>query len=152
MGTLEKTATLETTSDFDEIRTHLRCIRALRGGELDFFEVFNSCADKLDHYPSNPKRFLFFTGGPIDFEMGEAHWYGNKFKEQGVANDVVNFFLDERFANCKMDLDAFVACTDNNNNSLIKHVPADSRTRVRDIISSLVERKKGNNEAEELLS
>ncbi|XP_071695616.1 uncharacterized protein [Rutidosis leptorrhynchoides] len=139
MGNSEKTSMLEPTSDFDEIWTHLRCLRALGGGQLDFIARLNSVSDKLDRYPNNPKRIVFFIGGPSNFEDGEAKWYGNELKDQGIAVDVFNFFLDEGFDFSRRALDALVATVNNNNNSQIKHVSSDSRT-VRDVLSSFDEK------------
>ncbi|XP_071725649.1 26S proteasome non-ATPase regulatory subunit 4 homolog isoform X2 [Rutidosis leptorrhynchoides] len=145
-NTIKVRRRIDPTSDLDILMRRLLCPSAAGGDELNFRDGITSCWDKLDHYPSNPKRIVFFTGGPIDFELEEAEWYGGRLKQDGIAVDVVNFFLDEQFALWKLALETFVASANDNNNSLIKHIPADSLTPVRNVLSSLVEREIGNNE------
>ncbi|XP_071705446.1 uncharacterized protein [Rutidosis leptorrhynchoides] len=92
-------------------------------------------------YPSNQKRILFFTEGPTSFNMkvvGAS--YGEKLKEQGIAVDVVNLYLDEGKGSYWMKgLDAFVAAANNNNNSHIIHVQSGIWTLTTDVLSSTPE-------------
>ncbi|XP_071726368.1 26S proteasome non-ATPase regulatory subunit 4 homolog [Rutidosis leptorrhynchoides] len=137
MGTTKKVPRLDPTSDLKALMAPLRCPQYSGGGELDILSGITSCRDKLDHYPNNPKRIVFFTGGPRYFKLEVAESYGGRLKHYGIAVvDVVNFFLDEQFALSKLAFETFVAsANNNNNNSLIRHIPPDSLTPVRDVLS-----------------
>ncbi|XP_071725631.1 26S proteasome non-ATPase regulatory subunit 4 homolog [Rutidosis leptorrhynchoides] len=63
MGTTKKVRRLDPTSNLQDLMAPLRCPQFSGGGELDILSGISSCQDKLDHYPNNPKRIVFFTGG-----------------------------------------------------------------------------------------
>ncbi|XP_071717639.1 uncharacterized protein [Rutidosis leptorrhynchoides] len=74
--------------------------------------------------------------------MVGAGTYGNKLKEMGIAVDVVNFCVkgvkagDWKGREWMRGLDKFVEAVNNNNNSCIKHIKANSLTRPCHILSS----------------
>ncbi|GJS76097.1 26S proteasome non-ATPase regulatory subunit 4 [Tanacetum coccineum] len=84
------------------------------------------------------KRLLFFVGGPIVLSDHSAKRAGQILNQLGVAVNVVNFCLLEKYKYCRTALDIFVAAADNNGNSHIQHVPPGSSLPViRKALSSL---------------
>ncbi|GJY73981.1 hypothetical protein Tco_0478412 [Tanacetum coccineum] len=78
------------------------------------------------------------TTGPIVLSGYSAKRAGQIVNQMGVAVDVVNFCLLEKYKYCQTALDIFVAAADNNGNSHIQHVPPGSSLPViRKALSSL---------------
>ncbi|GKC65901.1 26S proteasome non-ATPase regulatory subunit 4 [Tanacetum coccineum] len=126
---------LEPTSDVDKIMAHLHKI--MYGGDLDLIRGVSMSLTTMNLHKFKHKRLLFFVGGPSNFPPYSAKVDGNTAKKMGIAVDVVNFCLLEKYYYCKTSLDKFVAAANNNGNSHIKHIPpASSYTEICEALSS----------------
>ncbi|XP_071725646.1 26S proteasome non-ATPase regulatory subunit 4 homolog [Rutidosis leptorrhynchoides] len=96
MGTTKKVPRLDPTSDLKALMAPLRCPQYSGGGELDILSGITSCRDKLDHYPNNPKRIVFFTGGPRYFKLEVAESYGGRLKHY-ASLDTFHLILLHQF-------------------------------------------------------
>ncbi|GJS76096.1 26S proteasome non-ATPase regulatory subunit 4 [Tanacetum coccineum] len=130
---------LEPTSDVDKIMAHLHK-GIIYGGDLDLTRGVSmslSLINQRQWRVFKHKRLLFFVGGPSKFPCYSAKAGGDTAKQMGVAVDVVNFSLLEKYNYCKTALVKFVAAANNNGNSHIKHIPpASSYTEIREALSS----------------
>ncbi|XP_071707449.1 uncharacterized protein [Rutidosis leptorrhynchoides] len=145
IGTEDNDNLLEPTSDLDKILGHLKNGFRLGNGELYFSRGLRTSRMILERkYPSNQKRMLFFTGGPTDFNtLKHGKSIGEDLKQWGIAVDIVNFCLNERFAyywipGLEELIDAANENNNNNNKSHIKHHQPCIWTLAWDILPSII--------------
>nr|XP_043630953.1 uncharacterized protein LOC122602322 [Erigeron canadensis] len=89
--------------------------------------------------PNMEKRMIFLAGSLVDLFGTDAVDYGSNLKGLGVAVDVVNFYLEDKPKNTRMELDAFVEAANSNDNSHIEHVKP--RSSIPEVLDKSILRK-----------
>nr|XP_043620669.1 26S proteasome non-ATPase regulatory subunit 4 homolog [Erigeron canadensis] len=107
-------------------------------GEVEAIRGIHGACSILSKSPLHmKKRILMFVGGPINMHIGDEDEYGNYLKHQGVALDVVNFFLVDiafacssllfgEYCYARRELGELVTIVNDNGNSHIVDVKDES--------------------------
>ncbi|XP_071734359.1 26S proteasome non-ATPase regulatory subunit 4 homolog [Rutidosis leptorrhynchoides] len=139
MGACAGANVLNPTSDLDKVMHHLELPWFL-GGCLDIIRSIHISLMVLRRYdaPSKRKRILLFTGGgPVGIrDIKVAELMGKILKDDNVAVDVVDFYMEGCFEDSKEMLKVFVAAANNSNNSNIVQLQAEKFLNHYEIMSS----------------